>query len=136
MITESSRTIALRSLGIIFFIGIIIFMFLKFQAFFFGPRLANINITTWTNIETASLELSGKVKYAEELSIQDRSVTLDESGAFNETLVFPKGYTELELAITDPFRKTKFYHFHIYADYPEIQVLKETVLPTTNEEAL
>lgn len=136
MITESSRTRALRGLGIIFFIGIIIFMFLKFQAFIFGPHITDISIPEYLNIEESFLEVNGKVAYTETLTIQGRSITLDESGNFKEILVFPRGNTTLEFVLTDPFGKTKFYYFHIYADYPEIQASLEAVLPTLNEEEL
>lgn len=137
MATRNLRAIVLRIIGIGFFAGIIVFMYFKFQAFIYGPRIVDISLEPFMTIDTSSLEIQGKVKYTEEMFINGRSILLDETGEFKETIVFPAGHSVIEIHLVDPFGKEKFHYYNIYTNHSIASENEpELLLTIDNEETL
>ena len=53
-----------------------------------------------------SVGLAGKAHNIVKLTLNGREIHTDESGAFNQTLVLPNGYTIMELTAQDRFGRT------------------------------
>lgn len=101
--------------GIIFFILIVIFSYSRFGRYINGPIMKEISIDTYEEIQDLTLAINGKVKNTETLTINNRTITLNQDNTFNEIIVVSPGLTIIDIYMVDAFGKSKTYQYNIYS---------------------
>ncbi|MFT7328283.1 MAG: hypothetical protein ACI870_000470 [Crocinitomicaceae bacterium] len=124
----SNRTIIIRSIGLIFFIFVIIFGYNRFERYINGPEIIEISLKEFQQIDTLSLNITGKIRNVESISIEGRVITFNKENMFEEIVVLSPGYTIIDIDLIDPFGKEKKYSYAI-----ESTATNEEYMVTLNE---
>jgi hypothetical protein len=97
----------LKLYSIIFFSVLIVGYFIfNFRVFIAGPEII---ITSPQNGETTDkdlVEVTGKAENVNFISINDRSIFLDENGNFKEFLLLSSGYNIIVIKAQDKFKRS------------------------------
>ena len=109
------RKIFLRAIGIIFFIGILVFAYTRFGRYRTGPEVVEISLEDYTSTKELFLPFSGSIRNIEYMHIDGRNIILDKEGTFNEVVVLMPGINEMTIDIGDSFGKRKQYRYTIYS---------------------
>ena len=117
METHNPQKILYRIIGILVFLGIGIFMYSKFQNSNQGPQITFISIHEYTTTESPFLTITGETQHTQKILINGRNVILDDTGSFEEIIVFPPGNTIIEIQLEDTFEKQRQYKYKINANY-------------------
>ncbi len=117
MSMHNPRKILFRSIGLVFFILILVFMYTRFQAYLKGPRMIQSSFDSYTSISRPSAIFFGTTKHTEGMNIDGRTITLDENGGFKEVMVFSPGHTIIEVQLTDTFGRERYYTYNVFAQY-------------------
>lgn len=93
---------------ILFSLAIIIVCYSLFRLYpiVLGPT---INITSpqyGESVSTSTFIVTGIVKRAKEVKIEDRSILIDQNGNFSQNFVFVYPYTILNISATDSWGRT------------------------------
>ena len=86
-------------------IATIIFFYALFQSYalVFGIKIKNVNIADGAKTENPVLEITGKAENAVLLTINGRTISVDEGGNFKETIVLLGGYNVISIEAEDKF---------------------------------
>ena len=98
---------AKKKLRVFLFIGlftfILIYIFLGSRSLIFGVKIKNVNIENNTTLYQNIQNITGNAKNAIFLSLNDREITIDQEGNFNETISLFLGYNKLTIKAEDKF---------------------------------
>ena len=67
----------------LFLIFIMIFVFFRSKDLIFGVKIRNVNIVDGAKVENEVLKITGNAKNAIELRLNDRIISIDQSGNFD-----------------------------------------------------
>lgn len=143
-IIRNPRKIVFTSIGIIFFILVIIFAYGRFGRYINGPVVLEISLQDFQSIENNYLVVSGMVSNVQNMSINGRVLDLDKDQHFSESLVVPPGMSTVDIVLFDAFGKQRSYSYTIYSSnkdhnlprsYSEAQLLQEPTKETLPLEA-
>ena len=90
----------------IFFILIIVYAFFRSKDLILGVKIRNVNITDVETVKSNTLEITGVAKNATFLSLDDREVSVDQLGNFDETIALLPGYNIISIKAKDKFGHT------------------------------
>lgn len=125
---RTPRKILIKSIGIIFFIFILVFAYSRFGRYLQGPEIVRISVQENTTIEALHLELYGAVINTESIHINGRMVQINNDLSFNEIIVLSPGKNMLDIRVQDSFGKTEDYVYTLYSTVSgEFQISKEEV---------
>jgi len=88
---------------------LILSLFIIFYAFFisrdliFGVKIKNVNITDGAKMTNNVVQITGNAKNAVSLTLNDRAISVDQQGNFNETIALLSGYNIVTLYARDEF---------------------------------
>lgn len=85
------------------FIFIFIFAFFESRNLIFGVKIKNVNITDGAKVENNIMNVTGTAKNALQLSLNDRIISIDQQGNFNETIALLPGYNTISIDAKDKF---------------------------------
>ena len=85
------------------FIGIAIFVFFNSRELIWGIKIKNVNLIDNLKISQNTLQVTGLAKNAVKLTLNDREISIDQAGNFNETTVLLPGYNVLRIKAQDKF---------------------------------
>ena len=77
--------------------------------------MKEISIDTYEEIQDLTLTINGRVKNTETLTINNRTITLNQDNTFNEIIVVSPGLTIIDIYMVDAFGKSKTYQYNIYS---------------------
>ncbi|NBD73642.1 hypothetical protein GVX82_01210 [Patescibacteria group bacterium] len=78
-----------------------------------GPAIVLTSPDPQTPLVGATATVTGRALNATALYLNDRQILTDRQGYFEETLLFPVGYTEMQMAVEDRFGTRRAYTFPI-----------------------
>ncbi len=103
MIEDTKKVLKIGSL-VSLFLFIVVFGFFRSKNLIFGVQITDVNITDGATVHESSLHITGNAKNALKLSLNDREISLDQSGNFDETIILAPGYNIINIKATDKFK--------------------------------
>ncbi len=119
----------------------VFFIFIAFYAFFrsydliFGIKIKNVNIVDNSTMTESVQKITGNARNAVNLTLNDREISIDKDGNFEETIALLSGYNIVTIRAKDKFGHVdeKNYKLIYSPIFPEItEEVKE--LPKSTEE--
>lgn len=101
--TWSSKKILKISLLTIFLLFIVGYAFFISKDLIFGVKIKDVNIIDGTKITENIFVVTGNAKNAIKLTLNDRPISIDQKGNFNETIALLSGYNVINLKAQDEF---------------------------------
>lgn len=86
-----------------FFLFIFIYAFFISHDLIFGVKIKNVNIVDGAKTTNPILQITGNAKNATKLSLNDRIISVDQDGDFNETIALLSGYNIITIKAQDKF---------------------------------
>jgi len=106
MKTDAKKILKISSLSVLL-IFIIIYAFFISKDLLFGVKIKNVNINGSGEEQTVFTEsiikITGNARNAKELSLNDRPISIDQKGNFEETLALLSGYNIVKIEAKDEF---------------------------------
>ena len=111
---EIRLTKILRIGGLIVLFGLIIgFTYFKTRDLLFGLRLEVTGIVDKANYPEGVLEIIGKARKAEDLTINGDKIFVDQEGKFRDWRILSPGYNMVTIKTTDRFGKERTKNFEV-----------------------
>lgn len=127
---QNPRKIVFTTIGVIFFVLVMIFAYGRFGRYLHGPFIEEISLDEFQTIESNSLVVSGVVKNVQTMSINGRTLALDKNQHFSEHVVVPPGHSTIDITVVDAFEKQRSYTYTIYSEHTDV------MLPVSYSEAM
>jgi hypothetical protein len=105
---SSKKILKIVSLSI-FLIFIVVYAFFRTKDLAFGVKIKDVNIVdglpaqTGTKVTESILQITGNAKNAVNLTLNGRTISVDQKGNFNETIVLLSGYNVINIKAKDEF---------------------------------
>src|SRR3989339_883839 len=99
---KNAKTLKIILVGI-FFLLIVVFVFFNSRELIFGIKIKEVNLTDNMKVSESVLTVTGVAKNAVKLTLNDREISIDQKGNFNETLALFSGYNVVTLKAEDKF---------------------------------
>jgi len=112
---RNPRRVITTTIGILFFIFILLFGYNRFERYINGPEMVLISLEQYQVIDNFSMVVTGTVKNTQSISINNRPLILNQDNSFTEMIVVSPGLTIIEIDMSDSFGKTKQYLYQIYS---------------------
>ena len=97
----------LKRIAVVFlFFFIIFYGFFRAKDLILGVKIKDVNIYDGAKLENKIVNIKGNAKNAIELSINGRIISINQKGAFNETIALLPGYNMVEIKARDGFGNT------------------------------
>ncbi|MBU1728023.1 hypothetical protein KKA39_01830, partial [Patescibacteria group bacterium] len=87
----------------VFFIFIIIYAFFRSKDLIFGVKIKNVNIVDNSKLTESIVKITGNAKNAINLTLNDREISIDQTGNFEETIALLSGYNIVSIKAEDKF---------------------------------
>jgi hypothetical protein len=104
MNTDAKKILKIASLSI-FVLFIVVYAFFRSEDLIFGVKIKNVNITDGEKVTDNVLKITGNARNAVNLSLDDRPISIDQKGNFNETIALLPGYNIISIKAEDEFGK-------------------------------
>jgi len=111
----SKRTLVIRSIGLLFFIFILVFGYNRFRRYIRGPEIIDISINDYEETNEFSLPVLGRLYNVETITISGRNITFNDDNTFEEIIILSPGENTIVIQLIDPFGKEKKYTYTIYS---------------------
>lgn len=102
MRSDAKKIFKIGSL-IVLFLFIIVYAFIRSKGLIFGVKIKNVNIENGAKVTESILNLTGNAKNAVNLTLNDREISINQAGNFNETISLLPGYNTITLKAKDKF---------------------------------
>lgn len=87
----------------LFFLFIIIYAFFTSKDLIFGIKIKNVNIIDNSKVTENIIKITGNAKNAIKLTLNDREISVDQKGNFDETITLLLGYNIISIKAQDKF---------------------------------
>ena len=102
MNTDIKKILKIASLSA-FLLFIIIYAFFRTKDLIFGVKIEDVNIIDGTKITDNIIKITGNAKNAVNLTLNDRVISVDQKGNFDETIALLSGYNIISIKAQDEF---------------------------------
>lgn len=102
MTTDFKKILKISLLSLLF-IFIVIFAFYQSRDLIFGVKIKNVNIIDGQKVTDNILKITGNAKNAKILTLNDRVISIDQEGNFDETIALLSGYNIITIKAKDEF---------------------------------
>lgn len=92
---------------IVFIVFIMFYAYNRSENLLFGPQITIKTPINGQVIQSDLVNISGIIKNATEIRLNDRKIYTDENGNFQEEILLSYGYNVIELTAVDRFGKEK-----------------------------
>jgi len=86
-----------------FLLFIIIYAFFRTKDLIFGVKIKEVNIVDGTKVTDNIMKITGNAKNAVNLTLNDRVISVDQKGNFDETIALLSGYNIISIKAQDEF---------------------------------
>lgn len=98
------------TIGVVIVVGYGLFATHDFLS---GPSLVVYEPTNGSTFYTPDIHIKGRVLRIQDISLNGRSITIDDKGYFNETVILARGYNAFLLVARDKFGRSKDYRLEL-----------------------
>ena len=102
MNTDAKKILKIVGLSV-FVLFIVIYTFFTSRDLIFGVKIKDVNIIDGTKATDSILKITGNARNAIVLTLNDRPISIDQKGNFNETIVLLSGYNVISIKAKDEF---------------------------------
>ncbi len=102
MNTSAKKILKIASITL-FFLFIVIFAFLRSHDIIFGVKIKNVNIEDGATLTDNVLKVTGNARNAISLTLNDREISVNREGDFDETIILLSGYNIVNIKARDKF---------------------------------
>ena len=88
---------------LVFVLFIISYAFFISKDLIFGVKIKDINIVDGTKVTDNIIKITGNARNAVNLTLDDRPISIDQKGNFNETIALLSGYNIISIKAKDEF---------------------------------
>ncbi len=81
--------------------------------FIIGPTISVTEPQNGSTVSTPTVKIIGKVERIKDISLNDRLITIDDVGNFNETVLMAPGYNIFIIKVHDKFGRSKDYRLEL-----------------------
>jgi len=106
---------------IILFLFIIIYAFFRSKDLIFGVKIKNVNLNNGEKVTENIQKITGNAKNAIGLTLNDREVSIDQQGNFNETISLLPGYNIINIKAKDKFGNSDEKNYQLIYSVPAEQ---------------
>jgi hypothetical protein len=106
------------------FVFILIYGLIKSWNLIFGINIKKVNIENGAKFSDSILHVTGIAKNAIYLSLNDREISIDQAGNFNETISLLPGYNTITIIAKDKFGNSDEENYQLIYE-PEVPVLEQ-----------
>jgi len=86
-----------------FLLFIIIYAFFRAKDVVLGVKIIDVNIVDGAKVTDNILKITGNARNAVSLTLNDRIISIDQKGNFNETIALLSGYNVISIKARDEF---------------------------------
>jgi len=101
--TQNVKKIIKFATLFLFFLFIIIYAFFRSKDLIFGIKIRNVNIVDNSKVTDNIIKITGNAKNAIKLTLDDREISVDQKGNFEETIALLPGYNIVDIKAQDKF---------------------------------
>lgn len=107
-----------RSLIIILIVGFLIvgYAFNRSYSLLEGPVIHVASPSRGETITEAVIAVAGTARNIARLTLNGRSISVNDKGEFSEPLIVPEGYTVMTITAEDKFGKRREFEFPLYRE--------------------
>jgi|ERR1035437_3606058 hypothetical protein len=87
-------------------VGLLYFIYRTSRAYLSGPSITITEPSNYASFSTSTTTIVGIAKRAQDITLDGRSITIDNNGNFRETILLMPGYNIEIIAAHDQFRHT------------------------------
>ncbi len=102
MNTDAKKILKIVSLSV-FLIFIVTYTFFRSKDLIFGVRITGLNVTDGMKVADKIMKITGNARNAVSLTLDDRIISIDQKGNFNETIALLPGYNIISIKAKDEF---------------------------------
>ena len=84
----------------------------------FGIRMTVSGVTDGMTVKTPLLDLSGRARHANDVTLDGHTTAIDQRGAWSDTIALLPGYNAVTVAATDKFGRTTAKTYRVYYTAP------------------
>jgi len=106
---------------IILFLFIIIYAFFRSKDLIFGVKIKNVNLNNGVKVTENIQKITGNAKNAIGLTLNDREISIDQQGNFNETISLLPGYNIINIKAKDKFGNSDEKNYQLIYSVPAEQ---------------
>jgi len=99
---DAKKILKIASISVLF-LFIVIYAFFRSKDLIFGVKIRNVNIVDGAKVTNNIMNITGTAKNAVDLTLNDRTISVDQKGNFNETIALLPGYNVLDIKAQDKF---------------------------------
>lgn len=100
---HQTRKVIRVTLITIFLLFLFGYTFFEIQKMVFGPKIVVLSPKNGGLVSQSLIEISGKTANIKSISLNDKSIFIDEKGNFSEKILLSYGYNVLTLKASDKF---------------------------------
>lgn len=102
MNTDAKKILKIASLSLLV-LFIVVYSFFRSKDLIFGVKIKDVNIVDGTKVTDNILKITGNARNAILLTLDDRPISIDQKGNFNETIALLSGYNVIDIKAKDEF---------------------------------
>jgi len=102
MNTDAKKILKIASLSLLV-LFIVVYSFFRSKDLIFGVKIKDVNIIDGTKVTDNILKITGNARNAILLTLDDRPISIDQKGNFNETIALLSGYNVIDIKAKDEF---------------------------------
>lgn len=102
MDTDAKKILKIASLSALL-LFIIIYGFFRSKDLIFGVKIKDVNLIDGTKMAENVVKITGNARNAIDLTLNDRPISVDQQGNFDETIILLSGYNVVDIRAKDKF---------------------------------
>jgi hypothetical protein len=99
----TTQKIVIAAIMVIIAGGLLFFIYKTFQSYFSGPSITIEEPANYAAFPTSTTTIIGIAKRVQDITLDGRSITIDDKGNFSETILLMPGYNIEIIAAHDQF---------------------------------
>ena len=103
----------------LFLIFIIVYTFFISKELIFGIKIKNVNIEDNLKVTDSIQKITGNAKNAIKLTLNDREISIDQEGNFEETIALLSGYNIISIKAQDKFGNVDEKNYKLIYEFPQ-----------------
>lgn len=114
----NSRQIKVVIVGV-FFLFIVAFGFYRSYDLIFGVKIKNVTLSDGAKYSNQVIDVSGNARNTKKLTLNDREISVDKDGNFNEKIALLLGYNIITLRAEDKFGHVDKKDFYLIGEWSQ-----------------
>lgn len=100
--TDAKKLVKIISISI-FLLFIVVYSFFVSKDLIFGVKIKNVSIIDGVKVTDSVVKITGNARNARNLTLDDREISIDQKGNFDETIALLPGYNIINIKAKDKF---------------------------------